>query len=284
VGPWCDDLPAVLSTLAERWNVELGSILPRGSMSLVIASRTYEGRPAILKVSPDRARLANEASALDSWATMHTPSVLAVDHDAGAVLLEAIDPGVPLDESQRYPRLESVAELLTALGATGVPRHSYPRLADRVEYLFDSGTRPYERRPELTQVVPHELYARGRGLATRLAERAAPTGLLHGDLTPRNILEGGNERGLVAIDPAPCLGDDLAFDAVDLLVWQADDVGTIAARAAELAPAIDVEADRLVDWCTAFAAMTALELAETADAMTEPIQAAVTLAGQAPVA
>jgi hypothetical protein len=35
---------------------------------------------------------------------------------------------------------------------------------------------------------------------------------------------------------------------------------------------------------TAFAAMTALELAETADAVTEPIQAVVTLAGQAPAA
>jgi streptomycin 6-kinase len=284
VGAWCDDLPTVLGTLAERWDVELGSILPRGSMSLVIACRTYDGRPAILKVSPDRARLANEASALDSWATLHTPSVLAIDDNVGAVLLEAIEPGVPLDESQRYPRLESVAELLNALGATGVPQRSYPRLADRVEYLFDSGTRPYERRPELIDIVPPELYERGRRLAKRLAEHAAPTGLLHGDLTPRNILDGGNERGLVAIDPAPCLGDDLAFEAVDLLVWQADDVDTIAARAEELAPAIGVEADRLVDWCTSFAAMTALELAEAADAVTEPIHAAVTLAGQAPAA
>jgi streptomycin 6-kinase len=31
-------------------------------------------------------------------------------------------------------------------------------------------------------------------------------------LTPSSILDGGAERGLVAIDPAPCLGDP-AFDA-----------------------------------------------------------------------
>src|SRR5207248_5439057 len=120
----------------------------------------------------------------------------------------------------------------------------YPSLAHRIAYLFNSGTRPYDRRPELAEVVPPELYERGRQLATRLAEHVSPTSLLHGDLTPSNILDGGTQRGLVAIDPAPCLGDDLGFDAIDLLLWQADDVETIVARAEELAPAIDVDASR----------------------------------------
>src|SRR5260370_961646 len=53
--------------------------------------------------------------------------------------------------------------------------------------------------------------------------------MLHGDLTPGNILDGGARRGLVAIDPAPCLAD-AAFDAVDLILWQADGLGTIEAR------------------------------------------------------
>ena len=54
--------------------------------------------------------------------------------------------------------------------------------------------------------------------------------LLHGDLTPVNVLDGGVERGLVAIDPAPCVGDP-AFDAIDLVLWRADDAATIATRA-----------------------------------------------------
>lgn len=116
------------------------------------------------------------------------------------------------------------------------------------------------------------------------SEIVSPTALLHGDLTPRNILDGGDRRGLVAIDPAPCLGADLAFDAIDLLLWRADDVDMIAARAQQLAPAIDVEASRLLDWCTAFAAMTALELAEAPDSSPTRIEAAVRLAGQAPTA
>jgi streptomycin 6-kinase len=282
VGAWFDELPAVLSALAERWQVEFDSVIPRGSMSVVIRCRMTDGRPAVLKVGPDRTRIANEAAALDRWTSVHTPTVLAVDESAGALLIEAIEPGTPLVDSPTYPDIESVAELLTSLHATGVPDPSYPPLAHHVAYLFDSGTRPYKRRPDLVDVVPPELYERGRQLATRLVERVSPTALLHGDLTPNNILDGGNQRGLVAIDPAPCLGDDLAFEAVDLLLWQAGDVDMVAARAEKLAPAIGVDARRLLDWCTAFAGMVALELAEAPNTPRERIEAAVTLANQAP--
>ena len=84
--------------------------------------------------------------------------------------------------------------------------------------------------------------------------------MVHGDLTPSNILDGGTERGLVAIDPAPCLGD-AAFDAIDLILWDADDLETIEARAQRLAAAADIDARRLLDWCSAFAGMCALDLA-----------------------
>jgi streptomycin 6-kinase len=116
----------------------------------------------------------------------YTPSVLAVDESVGALVLEAIEPGTPLVESPTYPDMGSVAELLTSLHATGAPDPSYPPLAQHVAYLFNSGTRPYERRPELVDVVPLELYERGRRLATRLVGHVLPTALLHGDLTPNN--------------------------------------------------------------------------------------------------
>lgn len=283
VGSWLDELPPVLSVLAERWQVELGSLIPQGSVSVVIRCRMLDGRPAVLKVSPDRARLANEAAALARWTTVHTPSVLAVDESVGALLIEAIEPGTPLVESATYPALKSVAELLTSLQADGVPAPSFPPLAHRVAYLFDSTARLYERRPELVELIPPDLYERGRRFATRLAEHTSPGVLLHGDLTPRNILHGGVERGLVAIDPAPCVGD-AAFDAVDLLLWRADDADTIEARVEMLAPAISADAGRLLSWCTAFAGMTALELAESRNSSRERIRTVLELAAEAPAA
>src|SRR4029077_7732148 len=118
----------------------------------------------------------------------------------------------------------------------------------------------YERGTNLEAVIPLELYERGRRRALRLAVDPPATVLLHGDLTPVNILDGGAERGLVAIDPAPCLGD-AAFDGGDLVLWRAPDPQTIPTRAHQLAPAIGADADRLLDWCAAFAAMVALEAA-----------------------
>jgi streptomycin 6-kinase len=161
-----------------------------------------------------------------------------------------------------------VARLLTALHTAGLPDRSYPPLKRRVAYLFESWARHRTRQPELVEVVSPDLFERGQQLASSLAGRTSPAALLHGDLTAVNVLYGDDRRGLVAIDPAPCLGDP-AFDAIDLVLgpglpadlWRADDIDAITARAVALGPAIGVDASRLLAWCIAFAGMTASELA-----------------------
>jgi streptomycin 6-kinase len=278
--PWLDRLPGVLAALAERWHIEWGSLISRGSMAAVFHCRTSDGRPAVLKVSPDHARIAIEAAALQKWTTFHTPTVYALDETVGALLIEAIEPGIALDESAAYPTVESFADLLTSMHSAGPANPSFQSVARRVAYLFDAGTVLYRRHPRLVGLIPPRLYERGRRLATTLAEHAPAPVLLHGDLTPANIVHGGKRRGLVAIDPAPCIGDP-GFDAVDLLFWQADSVATITARATELATATGVEADRLLDWCMAFAAMSALELAGSTDASEERLHPYLSLAVRA---
>ena len=281
VEPWFDELPGVLTALSERWQLELCASIPRGSVSVVYHCRTADGRGAVLKASPDRARLAFEAAALEAWHTVHTPGVLALDEQLGALLIEAIEPGTALDVSATYPRLETVAELLRSLHASGDPDPSYPSVARRVAYLFESSRKLYERHPQLAALIPPELYERGRRLATRLARDASPIVLLHGDLTPSNILDGGSVRGLVAIDPAPCLGD-AAFDAVDLILWQAEELGTIHARVERLAAATEIDAGRLLAWCVAFAAMAVLDLETRGAASQASTEALIELASQAP--
>lgn len=274
---WLDELPPVLAVLAERWQIEFETLIRRGSMSVVIRCRTADGRLAVLKVSPDRRRVQDEAAALARWRTARVPAVLAVDESVGALLIEAIGPGPSLADSMAYPRLDSLAALVAALHADGEPDPSYRSVADRVAYLYEAGSKNYARRPDLAAVVSPELYERGRQRALRLAADAPATVLLHGDLTPANILDGGEQRGLVAIDPAPCVGDP-AFDAIDLVLWRADDAETIAARSKQLAPTIGTTARRLAQWCAAFAAMTALELAEASDGSGERVELFVALA------
>jgi streptomycin 6-kinase len=280
VESWLDALPPVLSDLAERWGLELESLVRRGSISVVIRCRTAEGRPAVLKISPERRRILDEAAALGRWQTVHVPVVLAVDENAAALLIEAVEPGTPLVDCAAYPPMERLIALIGSLHRAGVPAPSYESVAERTAYLFDSGTRNYERRPELVQLIPTELYERGRRLAMRLAGEGRATVLLHGDLTPANVVDGGEERGLVAIDPAPCLGDP-AFDAVDLVLWRAEDEPTVALRAEQLAAGIGAEPGRLLEWCCAFAAMIALEIAEASVDVRERVAPYLALASRA---
>jgi hypothetical protein len=114
IDKWFDALPAVLSNLAEHWDIEWGTVIQRGSMSVVIRCRTADGRPAVLKASPERERVADEAAALASWKTISVPALLAVDESVGALLIEAVEPGTPLVESAAYPRLESLPMRLAA--------------------------------------------------------------------------------------------------------------------------------------------------------------------------
>jgi streptomycin 6-kinase len=194
--------------------------------------------PAVLKLGPDPGRIAREAAALARWSTPSVPAVLAVDAARGALLLEAIEPGTPLAEP---PPLDDVTALLGSLHIAAAP--SDPPVTEHIDHLFESSRRLYELEPSLAEVVAPSLYERSWSYALALAADAPETVLLHGDLTPANVLEGG-ERGLVAIDPSPCAGDP-AFDAVDLVFF-----GTGHAEG------------RVLDWCRAFAAMAALESAE----------------------
>jgi streptomycin 6-kinase len=241
-----------------------------------------DGRRGVLKVSPDRGRLEFEATALGDWHSGQVPDVLAVDRHLGALLLEAIEPGEPLSESVAYPPMGTVAHLLQDLHASGIPRPSYPGVEHRVRQLFDNSLKLYSWHPDLRDIVPVELYERGRVLGQRLAQTTdTPMVLLHGDLTPNNIVDGGRDRGLVALDPCPCVGD-AAFDAVDLLLWKVNDQQTIRLRAQQLAATTGAQRDRLVGWCTAFAAMVALEDAREAERSPERVHALVQLATRAP--
>jgi streptomycin 6-kinase len=279
VESWLDALPQALRDLAERWEIELGSLIQRGSFSVVIRCRTAEGRSAVLKVSPDQGRIREEASALAGWMTPHVPGVYAVDEGAGALLIEAIEPGTPLVESPEYPSTASLASLMRSLHADGLPDPAYRSVAERIECLFESSRKLYEWKPDLADLISPELYERGRTLALRLAAEGSAAVLLHGDLTPVNVLDGGEARGLVAIDPAPCIGDP-AFDAIDLVLWRAGDAETVVRRIEELAPLLGCDAGRLLDWCAAFAGMVALEAGEASSDPSAQLQPLLALASR----
>jgi len=276
---WFTQLPAALVTLVDRWHLDLGEQIPHGSVSIIYRCRLADGRPAVLKVSPDRARISEETTGLRAWRTVHVPRVIGSDEAFGALLIEAIEPSVPLDAAPDEASAETVAELVSALHL-GTPSPSFPRVEQRLDAVYRASDAIYRRYPALTVVISKEAHARGRALADRLARLAHRDVLLHGDLTPSNILAGGEQRGLVAIDPSSCVGD-AAFDVVDLVLWRANAVETIERRAQRLAVTMNVDESVIFSWCVAFAGAHALKLATKEGVPSDQIDTLVELAARA---
>jgi streptomycin 6-kinase len=107
----------------------------------------------------------------------------------------------------------------------------------------------------VTRAVPVDRLRPGHEFARALAADAFEPVLLHGDLHPGNVLDAGAARGLVAIDPRPCV------ERPRLTLWigcsGVDDPGAWEPRSRDLALALGVDHERLWAWCAAFAAMLA---------------------------
>ncbi|MCW3000340.1 MAG: hypothetical protein JWN65_3889 [Solirubrobacterales bacterium] len=259
VGPWWARLPGMVDDLAARWDLVVGEPVGRGNTSLVLRCRRGDGRRAILKLTPDPRLCGAEALVLGAWRSSgRVPLLWGCDAALGALLLEAIPDETPLAQRPGGVALGDVAELIGALHRTGVPAvgDGVVSLADRVQFVFAHWIERHGRDPAVASLVPGRRLERGRELARRLAAGGGARVLLHGDLHPGNVLHGGAPRGLVAIDPRPCVGDP-AFDAVDWVFWRAEHPDAWAGRSRQLATALDCDHERLWSWCAAFAAMLA---------------------------
>jgi streptomycin 6-kinase len=260
VEPWWERLPEDIAELAKRWELVVGDAVGRGNTSLVVRCRRADGRAAVLKLTPDAQLGGAEASALRSWeSSRRVPLVWGYDAPLGALLLEAIPSETPLSERRVGVTLDEVANLIGELhrSGTAVVADGVMSLAARVEFIFEHWVERHRRRGELvTRAVPVDRLRRGHELARGLTADARAPVLLHGDLHPGNVLDGGVARGLVAIDPRPCVGD-AAFDAVDWVFWAVDDPGAWEPVSRDLALALSLDHERLWAWCTALAAMLA---------------------------
>ncbi|WP_329378575.1 aminoglycoside phosphotransferase family protein [Streptomyces sp. NBC_01716] len=101
VAGWCADTPDLIARLTSQWGLSLGESLPDGASSVALRCRFPDGTPAVLKISPERAFMVEQVEMLGWFAASgRVPSVLAVDEETGAMVLEEIVPGTPADPRQ----------------------------------------------------------------------------------------------------------------------------------------------------------------------------------------
>ncbi len=248
-------LPALVADLAQRWDLRVERLYAPGATSVVLAVSDGVGRPLVLKVSPDTAFLARQTGMLRTLSpTGRAPAVLAAAEHEGAVLLEKVTPGDTLGSTRdSTPAPAEWAALLTDL-------HSLPaegvrdRLADRCEEMVERiGER--QARPEVRAHVSGPTWAAAVRECRALLRTPAREVVLHGDLHLGNVLHD-DRRGLAVIDPKLCVGDP-CFDLVDYVVADGGP-DRMRARAAVLAPLVDLPLEHVLRWSRVNAVVTAV--------------------------
>jgi streptomycin 6-kinase len=252
---WLDQLPERVEHHRREWQLVIEDLLPGGLESCCLAVRTKTGEAAVLKLTGPWTPVGQEVLALTAWRGRPAPQLLRTDEERGALLLERIRPGDRFDGELRewIDRLALLMNALHAVPVSAAIRRQLPSLASVAEaHVQTAGDESAARSTaEAIEMRPRLERARAR-TAALMSSRPDRLSLLHGDLENKNILRC-QKRGLVAIDPSPCIGEP-AYDAGYWLA-AAVDQGRRDELSTELSTALGLDPARVRAW----AAVVALE-------------------------
>jgi len=253
---WLEDLPEVVATLAESWELALGAALSGGTASYVTAATNSSGRACVLKVAMPRAMDGDDGFARS--VRVHRiaggcgcAELLAHDEDLSAMLLERLGPNLD-DLAMPLPQLlQTIATTLQTFWRPVDGDIDLPTGADQAAWLA--------RHVESSWVALDEPCTRAvidRAL-DYCAERAAAFDLsnavlVHGDAHGWNTLEAGGGT-FKFVDPeglrserAHDLGVPMREYNEPLLAG--DTPRLVRQRAEVLASACDAEPEAVWQW------------------------------------
>lgn len=258
---WLARLPSLVADAARAWQLHVGAPFePGGNVGWVAPVRRADGSDAVLKVECPGHRNPWAAKGLQHWVGRGAARLFEADEASQALLLERCVPGTNGDDLDVASGNEIVASVLAELHAVEPPAEDeFEPLAMLVERFretmwdwFDRFERPVDRG---VVVQADELF-------TSLTSSSMDTVLLHGDLGPGNVVL--SERGWLAIDPYPVVGDR-AFDVKQVLSVR--DLHDAREQIAFFADRLDLDARRIAGWTFACCVQVALEHRSVGDAM-----------------
>ena len=209
---WLGRLPALVTRCGRRWSLEVDPPFPELSYNWAAPALRADGTAAVLKLSFPNVEFRAEAGALRLFDGCGAARLLEVDLDRGVLLLERLEPGLPLATVEDDEESTSIAAgLLEQMWRPVPPDHPFPLVSDwtrglvRLRRNFGGGTGP----------MPTALVERAEALFARLLASQAEPVLLHGDLHHFNVLAAQRQPWL-AIDPKGVVGEP-AYDTAALL-------------------------------------------------------------------
>lgn len=252
---WLSRLEQLTAEFAARWGLTLGEPFPEASYNYLVRAARADGSGAVLKLGFPGGPIASECDALRVFDGRGCVRLLEADRDAGAMLLELVEPGRTLDVVQDDDQATLLAAEVMRRVRRPVPAgSSFTTVADWSQGLgqlrtrFKGGTGPF----------PQRLVERAEDLYAELLASVAETYLLHGDLHHGNLLSAQREAWL-AIDPQGVIGDP-AYDVPPFvrnsLSGNADPARRVARRVCVLADALDLDRARVLRWTQAEAVLS----------------------------
>jgi streptomycin 6-kinase len=206
----------------------------------------------VLKVECPGHRNPWAAKGLQHWAGRGAARLFEADEASQVLLIERCVPGTNGDDLDVATGNEIVASVLAELHTVEPPAEDeFEPLAMFVERFRETMWDWFDR---FERPVDRGLVAEADELFTSLTSSSTDTVLLHGDLGPGNMVL--SERGWLAIDPYPVLGDR-AFDVKQVLSVR--DLRDAREQVAFFADRLDLDARRIAGWTFACCVQVALE-------------------------
>ena len=216
---WDATAAELVGTMLDRWHLTAGAAYVGGEVASVLEVTTAAGEPAVLKVGFPHFEGVWEAVGLECWGPELAPRVLRQDPWTWSLLLERLEPGVPLTKAviPVDEALAVAAELYRDFSTKPVPP-GIATLPDVMRaYLVNARARLPGQAQELARLDASGLLELGLAEVEALAATDGASAFLHGDYNPGNVLSSGSSNlGWKVIDPKPMVGDR-EFDVFPLI-------------------------------------------------------------------
>ena len=197
---WVEALPQAIERALEAWSLTPSPNFPALTYNYVAPVLTADGDPAVLKISPPEHDFLCEAELLKAVDGQGCVRVLRIDYEAGAMLLERLDPGEQLPVlGDDVAETSAVATVMRELQRPYSGLFPFPLAADWINAAIDPVAIPGIK-------AQHPWIERALNRLVELASEPYDEVLLHGDLHHYNVLSGRGGQW-VAIDPHGVIGD-----------------------------------------------------------------------------
>ncbi len=255
---WLQNLPHLIADCEKRWSLTVRPPFLDLSYNYVAPAIRSDGTAVVLKLGIVNPELLTEIEALRLYDGRGSARLLEADPEQGILLLEQLQPGIPLinlddDEEATIIAAQVMRQLWRPLPLT----HPFPTVArwaaglTRLRQLFDGGTGPF----------PAKWVNKAESLFNELLPSQAEPVLLHGDLHHWNILQAQRAPWL-ALDPKGIAGEPI-YEAGALLrnpfPWLAEQPSPtriLARRVDILAELLGFDRGRIIDWGAAQAVLS----------------------------